>query len=93
MPALKINRTSATKLRNGGRTTHFEMCVSEGDPALIVEILGDIARAHGVAKLAQETGLSNEYLDQLISPEGSPEFSAIITLVKALGLSLHARNR
>ena len=90
----QINDTyPAKKSRNGDRISHFEMCISESDPALIVEVLGDLARAYGVEKLAEETGLSNENLDQLISPKSNPGFSTVVTLFKALGLTIHARNR
>ena len=69
------------------------MCVSESDPELIVGLLADIARAHGVDRLAQESGLSSATLEQLIAPQSHPDFSSVVSLVRALGLTLHARSR
>lgn len=69
---------------------YFDACLSEGDPALIAAALGDIARARGMTQIAKETGLSRESLYRALSGEGNPEFSTIVKVVKALGLTLHA---
>jgi len=63
---------------------------SDGDPALIVAALGDIARARGMMQLARETGLTREGLYKALSPEGNPSFATIMKVCKALGLKLHA---
>lgn len=63
---------------------------SDGDPAIIVVALGDIARARGVMQLAKETGLSREGLYKALSPEGNPSFATIAKVIGALGLRLHA---
>jgi len=93
MPALKKTRAAAGRYINGVHAARFEMCVSAGDPALIVAVLADIVKAYGVARLARETGMSSDSLEQLMAPESDPKFSAIVTVVNALGLTLHARNR
>lgn len=63
---------------------------SEGNPAMIVAALGDIARARGMMQLARETGLTREGLYKALSPEGNPSFATVIKVCKALGLKLHA---
>src|SRR5450631_4527366 len=85
-------RRSAKHLQNGDIAAYFEICVSEGDPALIVAALGDISRAYGMAKVAKDTGLSKEHLCRVLSVDGNPKFSTIVKVVKAVGLSLHAGN-
>lgn len=70
---------------------YFDACLAENDAALIAAALGDIARARGMTNVATETGLSRENLYRALSGEGNPEFSTIIKVVKALGLSLHSR--
>ncbi len=70
---------------------YLEAVLEEGDPALIAAALGDIARAKGgIAKIARETGLGRESLYKALSPEGNPEFSTILKVMRALGLQLHA---
>ena len=59
----------------------MEAALEDGDPALVAAALGDIAR---------ETGLGRESLYKALSPEGNPEFAAVLKVVKALGLRLRA---
>lgn len=69
---------------------YLEAALEEGDPALVSAALGDIARAKGMTDIARETGLGRESLYKALSPEGNPEFSTVLKVVKALGLRLHA---
>ena len=71
-------------------TAYFDACLAEGDPALITAALGDIARARGMTKVAKDSGLSRESLYRALSSEGRPEFSTVMKVVNALGLTLHA---
>jgi probable addiction module antidote protein len=76
--------------QGGDLHTYFEACLSEGDPALILSVLGDMARAHGVDRISRETGLSKQHLYHALSPEGNPRFSTVVKVVRALGLTLQA---
>lgn len=69
---------------------YLEAALEEGDPALIVTVLGDIARSKGMTHIARETGLGRESLYKALSSEGNPEFGTVIKVIKALGLQLHA---
>jgi probable addiction module antidote protein len=69
---------------------YLEAALEDGDPALVAAALGDIARAKGMADIARETGLGRESLYKALSPEGNPEFSTVLKVVKALGLRLRA---
>ncbi len=69
---------------------YLEAALEEGDPALIVAVLGDIARSKGMTHIARETGLGRESLYKALSIEGNPEFGTVIKVIKALGLQLHA---
>lgn len=60
-----------------------------GDDALsIAAALRDIARAHGMAQLAKDTGISREDLYQALSPDGNLSLAMFLRVVKALGLKL-----
>ena len=63
---------------------------ADGDAAFIAKALGDIARAKGMSKVANETGLSRESLYKALSGERSPDFDTILRVIKALGLKLCA---
>ncbi len=69
---------------------YLEAALEDGDSVLIAAVLGDIARAKGMAQIAKEAGLGRESLYKALSPEGNPEFKTILKVVRALGLKLHA---
>jgi probable addiction module antidote protein len=69
---------------------YLEAALEDGDPVLIAAALGDIARAQGMSQIAKKTGLGRESLYKALSPDGNPEFSTVLKVVRALGLRLHA---
>jgi probable addiction module antidote protein len=69
---------------------YLEACLEEGDASLITAALGDIARAKGMTQIARDTGLSRESLYRALSPNGNPEFSTVLKVIRALGITLHA---
>lgn len=64
--------------------------LEDGDPAVVVLALGNIARARGMTQIARETGLGRESLYKALSPEGNPEFATVFKVVQALGIKLSA---
>ena len=69
---------------------YLEAALEESDPTLVAAALGDIAKARGMTEIAKKTGLGRESLYKALSPDGNPEFSTVMKVVKALGLKLHA---
>jgi probable addiction module antidote protein len=69
---------------------YLEAALDDGDTRLVAAALGDIARAKGMALIAREAGVGRESLYKALSPEGNPEFSTVLKVVRALGLRLHA---
>lgn len=69
---------------------YLQAALEEGDPRLVVLAIGDIARARGMAQIARETGLRRESLYKALSPDGNPEFTTVLKVVRALGITLHA---
>ena len=63
---------------------------ADGDAAFVAKALGDIARARGMAKVANEAGLSRESLYKALSGERVPTFDTVLRVVSALGLTLRA---
>lgn len=70
--------------------SYLEAAFADGDPRLVTEALGAIAKARGMARIAKATGLRRESLYKALSTDGNPEFSTILKVVKALGIKLHA---
>ena len=69
---------------------YLEAALEDGDPALVVAALGDIARSKGLTHIARETGLGRESLYKALSIEGNPEFATVLKVMQALGLRLRA---
>ncbi len=92
MAKIKTQRWDAADYLKTKRdmVAYLAAAFEDGDPALIAAALGDIARAKGMTKIARETGLSRENLYKALSPDGRPEFSTIMKVTKALGITIHA---
>ncbi len=69
---------------------YLQAALEEGDPALVIHALGNIARARGMSQIARQTGLGRESLYKAFSPEGNPEFATVLKVVQALGIRLNA---
>jgi probable addiction module antidote protein len=69
---------------------YLEACFEEADDdvGLIAAALGDIARAKGMSDIAAATGLTREGLYRTLSKDGNPSFSAVLKVMKAIGLRL-----
>jgi probable addiction module antidote protein len=62
--------------------------VETGDSKYIANALGTIARARGMAKVAQETGLTRQALYRSLSETGDPRLTTLLRVAKSLGLKL-----
>ena len=69
---------------------YLSACMEDGDPALITDALGVIARAKGMTQLSRETGIAREALYRALSKKGNPAFSTVAKVFKALGYRLYA---
>jgi probable addiction module antidote protein len=62
-----------------------------GDSAFIAKALGIVARAKGMAQIADQTGLSREQLYRSFSESGNPTLKTTLAVMKALGIELTAK--
>lgn len=62
---------------------------AQGDTIFIAKALGDIARAKGIAQVAQDTGISRENLDREFSGNMMPSLDTVLKVLQALGLKLN----
>lgn len=61
------------------------------DTAYIIHALGIAARAKGMTKVANETGLAREALYRSFSEDGNPSLKSTIAVLKSLGFKLAIR--
>ena len=68
---------------------YLNAVLEEGNNAEIVTAIGHIAKAIGMTKIAQETGMSRPSLYKALSEGAKPQFSTIMKVLKAVGVQLH----
>jgi probable addiction module antidote protein len=62
-----------------------------GDADFVRDALGIVARARGMGEIAKSAGLNRESLYKALGETGNPEFSTIMRVLRAMGLTLSAR--
>jgi probable addiction module antidote protein len=63
---------------------------ASGDAGFIAQALGVIARAHGMAEVAREAGITREALYKSLSEAGDPRLTTLLGVTRALGMTLSA---
>jgi probable addiction module antidote protein len=61
------------------------------DAAAIAVAIGAVARARGMAAIAEKAGLSRENLYRALGGDAKPEFGTVIKVIHALGIDLIAQ--
>lgn len=69
---------------------YLSQVLADGDSDELIRALGYIAKAKGMAIVAQESGLGRESLYKALSAGSKPRFDTIFKVIKALGIKLHA---
>jgi len=71
---------------------HLRAAFEDGDPAIIAEMIGAVARSKGMSQVAEQTGLSRESLYRALSAQGNPTLDTTLRVLDALGLRLSVEN-
>ena len=71
---------------------YLSAILEDGDPALFIAAIGDIAKAKGMTEIAKKSGVTRESLYRALKIESRPRFETVARVVQALGmkLSVHA---
>ncbi len=67
---------------------YINTILEDGDSNDIVVALGHIAKAIGMSKIAEETGLSRPSLYKALSENAKPQFETILKVLRAVGSNL-----
>ena len=65
--------------------------LEDNDAALFAHALGIAARAKGMTRVANDTGLAREALYRSFSEDGNPSLKSTIAVLKSLGFGLSIR--
>lgn len=64
---------------------YLNVILEEGNDTEIVTAIGHVAKAIGMTKIAEETGMSRPSLYKALSDGAKPQFSTIMKVLKAVG--------
>ena len=67
---------------------YLEEVFRMGEPDLIIAAIGDVARARGMSKIADDTNRGRESLYKSLSQGGNPSFETIMKVLSSLGFGL-----
>jgi probable addiction module antidote protein len=73
------------------QVAYITVALESGDADFVRDALGLVARARGMSEIAKNAGLNRESLYRALGASGNPEFSTVMRIVRALGLTLSAR--
>ena len=68
---------------------YLNTILEEGDAEDIKAALGHVAKAQGMSKIAEETGLSRPSLYKALSHGSKPQFDTILKVLRAIGGNLN----
>jgi probable addiction module antidote protein len=74
-------------------TGYLEAALEENDTALLLAVIGDIARSKGMAQIAKELNLARESLYRSLSQDGNPSFNTIAKVLDNLGYQLTVKQK
>ncbi len=67
--------------------------LEEGDTGLLLEAIGDVAKARGMTKIAESAGLGRESLYKAFSKDAKPRFETIFKVLQSLGITIHFQTK
>lgn len=62
--------------------------ISDANPDALLEAIGTVARARGMASIAADTGLGRESLYKSFRDGGDPKFSTMAKVLRSLGVKI-----
>ena len=65
--------------------------VVDNDIDFLPVALGDVAKAHGISKLAEESGINRRTLYKVFDKNGHPSFDMVTKIMESLGMELQVR--
>ena len=67
---------------------YLNAALEENDPKFLARALGDVARAKGMADIADATGLGRQNLYETLSEKGNPTLDTLFKVLGAMGIQI-----
>ena len=72
---------------------YLNAVLEEGDSSELVAAIGHVAKAIGMTKIAEQTGLSRPSLYKALNKDSKPQFDTILKVLKAVGGQLKVASK
>jgi probable addiction module antidote protein len=69
---------------------YLNAALEAGDPDLLMSAIADVAKARGIARVAEDAGLGRESLYKTLKPGAKPQLATVFKILHALGIKLSA---
>lgn len=80
------------KLRDPEFASNYLMAaIIDNDINFLPTALGDIAKAHGMSKLAEGTGINRRTLYKIFDQDSNPSFELVTQIMNHLGLAIEVK--
>jgi probable addiction module antidote protein len=73
------------------QVAYITAALETGDADFVRDALGIVAKARGMGQVAKTADLNRESLYKAFSKTGNPEFSTVMRVMRALGLTMAVR--
>ena len=67
---------------------YLNLALEDSNPEMLLLAIANIARARGMAQVAQDSGLGRESLYKALSDGAKPRYDTVLKVMRALGLKL-----
>ncbi len=67
---------------------YLTAALEHDDPDVFLAAVGNVAKARGMASIAQATGLGRESLYKALSPGAKPRYDTILKVLRSLGVNV-----
>jgi len=69
---------------------YLTIAMEDPDPDMFLRAVSDVARARGMTKLAQDSGLGRESLYKALRPGSKPRYETVSKILAALNVKIRA---
>ena len=73
--------------------SYLEAALEENDTALLLAVIGDIARSKGMTQIAKDLNIARESLYRSLSSDGNPSFNTVAKVLDNLGFQLSVKQK
>jgi probable addiction module antidote protein len=90
MTMTKLKRFDASEYLDSDETIaeYLTTALEDENPDVFLAAISDVAKARGIASIAQSTGLGRESLYKALAPGAKPRYDTILKVLHGLGVKI-----